>query len=149
MDKVLTVDYMIEVLKGFNEGKPVQYRCKGAINWEDTDEPKFNWEAYEYRLKPELKFRLPTKEEFDSLKSYFSRINVEAKGLEVMNNKGEILFFPATGIQEPYSDRVYYNGEQGTYWTSTVCKSLNYRSLSFFFDINRGVADFHYAHLST
>lgn len=58
-------------------------------------------------------FHLPTKEEFDDLISNFSRWNAEKKGMEILNDEGEILFLPATAR----------TGSHGDYWSSTVCKN--------------------------
>lgn len=49
-------------------------------------------------------FRLPTKKEFDNLISNFSRWNAEKKGMEILNNEGEILFLPASSRVGSHGD---------------------------------------------
>lgn len=72
-------------------------------------------------------FRLPTKEEFDKLISHFTRWNAEKKGLEILNDEGEILFLPADGYYDGNSRNDVGSG--GYYWSST--KNENYSSLAY------------------
>lgn len=72
-------------------------------------------------------FRLPTKEEFDILISHFSRWNAEKKGLEILNDEGEILFLPANGYHDGNSRTDIGSG--GYYWSSN--KNENYPKLAY------------------
>lgn len=72
-------------------------------------------------------FRLPTKDEFDKLISHFSRWNAEKKGMEVLNDEGEILFLSADGYRDGNSRNDVGSG--GYYWSST--RNENYSSLAY------------------
>lgn len=66
-----------------------------------------------------IKFRLPTREEFESLIKHFARWSKEKRGIEVLNDSMDILFLPAEGYYNTSSDYTssYFNGY---YWSSTM-----------------------------
>ncbi len=76
-------------------------------------------------------FRLPTRNEFESLNKYPSRWNKEKKGLEISNDKGDTLFIPASG--ECYNTSTYGVG-YGCYWSSTVYKDNSDDAYNLFFN---------------
>lgn len=47
------------IMQAFAEGKPIQSRCiKGDTSlWYDDEKPNFDYDDFEYRIKPETKFR--------------------------------------------------------------------------------------------
>jgi len=47
---------MIAVMQAAIDGKPIQYRRKGDIDWKVAS-PHWNWDGCEYRVKPEPKYR--------------------------------------------------------------------------------------------
>lgn len=81
-----------------------------------------------------IQFRLPTKEEFENLNKYFSRWNDEKKGLEIMTNNGDILFFPACGFY--YGTSSFNVGSIGCYWSSTMDENDSDFAYYFYFDSN-------------
>lgn len=46
----------IKVMEAYADGKKVQ-RTDLDGNWFDCDNPKFNWASFNYRIKPEPKYR--------------------------------------------------------------------------------------------
>lgn len=61
----MTTQEKIEVMQAYEEGKQIQARllyetigmtgCYDVIKWEDVQTPTWNWDAWEYRIKPEPK----------------------------------------------------------------------------------------------
>lgn len=82
-------------------------------------------------IEENTEFRLPTKEEFENLNRYFSRWSDEKKGLEIMTDSGDILFFPACGYLDGISN--CYVGSYGYYCSSTVYESDSYFIYRFYF----------------
>lgn len=56
---------MIDVLKAYQEGKEIEYRCYGCGFWEKCEQPLWNFTAYKYRVKPEI-----TARKFKLIKTY-------------------------------------------------------------------------------
>jgi hypothetical protein len=50
----MTVSEMISVLVAFKGGKPIQTRVIGTESWWTVEEPIFNFEKQEYRLRVNL-----------------------------------------------------------------------------------------------
>lgn len=50
---------MIEVIQAHKDGKRVQYRLQNQETgeWQDTDNPMFNFSEFDYRIKPESQYR--------------------------------------------------------------------------------------------
>ena len=50
------IDYAIAVMQAAKEGKAIQSRrsayCDIDANWKDTPEPIWNWDTFDYRVKP-------------------------------------------------------------------------------------------------
>lgn len=48
-----TIDEMIAVMKAYQEGKEIEFRCNGSVfkEWEKTDSPAWNWGVNDYRIK--------------------------------------------------------------------------------------------------
>lgn len=44
---------MIAVLQGYKEGKPIQSATKGEDNWKTTVPPCWDFDMFDYRIKPE------------------------------------------------------------------------------------------------
>ena len=58
------VKELLPIMQAFAEGKTIQYRHKGRVEWYDLDSGQFNCDMYYYRIKPEPKYRpFKTKEE--------------------------------------------------------------------------------------
>jgi hypothetical protein len=48
----MNLKYQIEVMQAAMEGKSIQWSEQDSDYWEDVDSPKWNWGAYNYRIKP-------------------------------------------------------------------------------------------------
>lgn len=119
-----TIEEKVAVMLAYANGKAIEWKNKtfpdGYTKWIYDFEPSWDWSSLDYRVcaEEQVKFRLPTKEEFEDLISNFSRWNAKKKGLEILNINGDILFLPVC-------ERL---GSRGSYWSSTACKNDNGRS---------------------
>ena len=60
----MTINEIIKVLQAHKEGKEIEYRYRGNEEWWTyTDGPRFNFDNYEFRVKPEAAPKI----EFDDL----------------------------------------------------------------------------------
>ena len=49
---------LLPVIKAYADGKPIQYRAIDGGYWYDIDDDKdVDWDRYEFRIKPEAKYR--------------------------------------------------------------------------------------------
>ena len=49
-----------EVMLAYADGKKMEYKSRGSDKWEEIEDfalPNFNWNNYEYRIKPEPTYR--------------------------------------------------------------------------------------------
>lgn len=46
-----------KVMQAYVEGKPIQYTDAEMEDWIDIESPDWNWDNYDYRVKPEPKYR--------------------------------------------------------------------------------------------
>ena len=49
-----------EIMLAFADGAEIQYSHKGQnnwLNWINESSPSFDWQAFDYRIKPEPKYR--------------------------------------------------------------------------------------------
>jgi hypothetical protein len=62
----MTTKEMVEVMLAYENGKQIQYRGKHNIRdeWLFCKHPSWNWELYEYRIKPESRTAEDWWEEF-------------------------------------------------------------------------------------
>lgn len=59
-----TTSEMIEIIKAYDAGMPIQYRetnGKAEEDWEDKNTYTFNFTKYTYRIKPSSKFKVGDK----------------------------------------------------------------------------------------
>lgn len=47
--------YKISVMQAFEDGKEIEARLKGQWCWESVNDPAWDWEHNDYRIKPEPK----------------------------------------------------------------------------------------------
>lgn len=47
----------IKVMQAYVEGKQIQYVDSETEDWTDIESPIWNWDIYDYRVKPEPKYR--------------------------------------------------------------------------------------------
>ena len=52
-----TIEEMIAVMTACKEGKTIQCANAGNDDWEDWSHPSWNWNRFDYRVKPEPKIR--------------------------------------------------------------------------------------------
>lgn len=49
------INEMIAVMQAYRDGKRVEFRDAYKKVWRDVDEPSWDWDKSDYRVKPELK----------------------------------------------------------------------------------------------
>ena len=47
-----------EVMRAFEQGRQIQEKCYYLTEWEDIDDPEWDWVGYEYRVKPKPKTKM-------------------------------------------------------------------------------------------
>ena len=47
----------IKVMQAYVEGKQIQYVDSETEDWADIESPIWNWDTYDYRIKPEPEYR--------------------------------------------------------------------------------------------
>ena len=62
MNKEQTIE-AIRVMQAFVDGKEVQFRHRGLVEWDTVIVPTWNWSDIEFRIKPTAKLRLWTADE--------------------------------------------------------------------------------------
>lgn len=60
----------IEVMKSYTEGKTVQSKAVIGDKWQDDSNPCWDWNHFEYRIKPELEYR-PYESNVELFNDYF------------------------------------------------------------------------------
>lgn len=79
----------IEVMQAWLDGKTIQLKTKGHREWtdwvfrgaDDTDEPSWRWDEYDYRIKP----KDPVDEAYDRLTAnqQFNRVEVDYESFKL------------------------------------------------------------------
>lgn len=74
------VKYKIEVMQAYLDGKTIQFKIqKGIDDWDDLqDVPVFNWEFFNYRVKPEV-IEKPSID-WDHVSDKFNYLALDRKG---------------------------------------------------------------------
>ena len=75
----MTTKEKIEVMKAYAEGKKIQVREIGAKDWSNWGlslEPDWNWLGFDYRIKPEEKYR-PYKDTEEMIEDFKKRFNAK------------------------------------------------------------------------
>lgn len=75
----MTTQEKIEVMKAYEEGKKIETRNVGEKEWIDWTipvAPPWNWRDYEYRIKPESKYR-PYKDTEEMIEDFKKRFNAK------------------------------------------------------------------------
>lgn len=52
-DMIAELNRREALIRSFERGVPLQLRRKGTAHWEDTGIPSWQWDWFEYRIKPE------------------------------------------------------------------------------------------------
>lgn len=146
MDKSKILE-KVAVMLAYANGKAIEWKNKTFpdeyTKWIYDFEPSWDWSRIDYRVCAEVqvKFHIPTKDEFEDLISNFTRWNAKKKGLEIQNESGEILFLPVTGY---YSGTKIYNVDSdGLYWSSTMYEK-DYAYILYFDSRNMGTSPNHH-----
>ena len=107
---------LLPIIQGYAEGKKVEKRLKGIENakWQEVDKPSFDTSLYEFRIKPELKYRpfKDSKECWDEMLKHQPFGWVKRKGCDDMEHIsyisnqycGSVHFAPH--ISDVYADMV-------------------------------------------
>lgn len=73
----------IEVMKAYAEGKKIQTKVCGFNEWYDLCcEPNWDWVSYDYRVKPEEKYR-PYKDYREMVEDFCDRFGVKYSAYEM------------------------------------------------------------------
>lgn len=77
----MTTQEKIEVMKAYTEGKQIQLKILGNWkDWHDGQDPEWNWEANEYRIKPESTYR-PYRNTAELIEDYLRRNGRPSDGI--------------------------------------------------------------------
>ena len=81
----MTTQEKIEVMKGYAEGKKIQWRLKANPEWGDcTGEPHWDWYCNDYRIKPERKYR-PYKDTDEMIEDFKKRAGIVTNEMSLPN----------------------------------------------------------------
>ena len=92
---------MIMVIEAHSEGKKIECQAKGVNGWSACPHPIFNFSQFDYRVKPELKYKTITPASYlqESGCIDFSAEYVEIKALEdalgLLNSRGLTTSMPS------------------------------------------------------
>lgn len=53
----MTTAEMIAVMQAYKDGKSIECADKGGTNWKKLPNPVWNWDRFDYRVKPESNIR--------------------------------------------------------------------------------------------
>lgn len=54
---MITTKEKIAVMQAYDDGKTVLYRDKKEYDWYETHDPLWDWDTFDYRVKPDPKLR--------------------------------------------------------------------------------------------
>lgn len=79
----------ISIMQSFADGKNIEFKSLGNTRWNDLTicEPTWNWQDYEYRVKPELKTEPLTQKEFLWLGVQYYKFNSRLYGICFIDEK--------------------------------------------------------------
>lgn len=74
----MTLEEKISVMTAYSNGKTVQCKAKFLIddNWDDASNPEWNWDDFEYRIKPEATYR-PYKDTDEMIADFDERFSLK------------------------------------------------------------------------
>lgn len=133
-EKGMTTEEMIEVMKAYLKGKPIQGKAADYDVWLDVNNPCWDWNRIEYRVKPEHKE--PTYRPYKNMEEMFEHLD----GRLLDTNCGAIQhrIFPGVWLKEKrydvehcISSISYCNSDilLGSQWTSLQSAFENYTYL--------------------
>lgn len=75
--------YKISVMQAYADGKQIQFKSKLTGEWTDTtSEPRWMWDEYLYRIKPESRYR-PYQNTDEMIADFKERFNVNCPKYEM------------------------------------------------------------------
>jgi hypothetical protein len=111
-EKKMTTKDIIKVMQAYVDGKTIQIRLSVSDDkWEDSKaiEPNWNWYQYDYRIKPEPKYRPLKPEELIELKDKW----LKAKNNSTVSLITDLVEFSGVVIKGTYRSL----NELFNYWT--------------------------------
>ena len=94
-----TIKEMTDIMLAFDRGEQIEFRYK-EIEWRDTNKPIWDWNHFDYRVKPKSKY-VP----FDTAEEF---LEAQRNNGYLVSNKGKFLEAYINGrdtviISNPYS----------------------------------------------
>ena len=74
----MTTEEKIEVMKAYAEGKKIEWKPKGCQGWDEWiyhDDPSWNWDELDFRIKPEFTYR-PYKDSDEMVEDFKRRAEI-------------------------------------------------------------------------
>ena len=110
---------MLPIIQAFAEGKDIEYRTKGFNeNWKKvTQIPALSFKSFEYRIKPEPKYRpfANTEECWNEMQKhqpfgwikrngyYYNIVSTDITSVRIINNKGAIIIVSFSNLLSSYT----------------------------------------------
>lgn len=108
------VKYKIEVMQAYAEGKEIQFSMKYDEDWDECSNPIFNWELFNYRVKPKI-IEKPSIN-WDHVSDEFNYLTVDTQGDKTWSYLYK---------NKPYWDDGWCSMHGGDCETACVFESLN------------------------
>lgn len=70
----MTTKEMIEIMQACDKGKTIEFALLGENKWKIIARPTWNWDKFDYRVKPEKKYR-PYKDTNEMIDDWKTRFN--------------------------------------------------------------------------
>ena len=83
-EKEMTTEEMIKVMQAYVDGEQIQVFNHISQEWNGITNPKWQWDIYKYRIKPEPKYRPLKPEELIELKGKWLRPNGVRKNEHIL-----------------------------------------------------------------
>ena len=110
---------LLPIIQAFAEGRDIEYRNKGFNeNWKKvTQIPELSFKSFEYRIKPESKYRpfanteecwkeMQKHQPFGWVKRngyYYNIVSTDITSVRIINNKGAIIIVPFINLLSSYT----------------------------------------------
>ena len=110
---------LLPIIQAFAEGRDIEYRTKGFNeNWKKvTQIPELSFKSFEYRIKPESKYRpfANTEECWKEMQKhqpcgwvkrngyYYNIVSTDITSVRIINNKGAIIIVPFINLLSSYT----------------------------------------------
>lgn len=101
-ESIMSTEEKMEVMKAYTEGKSIQSKAVIGEHWCDDIKPTWDWNHFEYRIKPESKYR-PYKdvnEMLDDINKCLETIQHPVLGGIWLNHTNRGLMIPINGIDK-------------------------------------------------